>query len=365
MKNKILFLLKTPPPITGATLMNKRVCVSKYLNHEHDIHTIEISYNKTVSGFGKLNPLKAIKFIKILFSLIYQLLRYRPHLVYFQISPTGISFLRDTIFVILIKLFRIKLAFHLRGKGIKNKIKNNSILRNYYKWIFKNISVICLSELLTYDIADIFTGTPFVVYNGMPEFNFICEKKTEKKVNILYLSNLIKEKGVLDYIDTLSILNTKGFDFTGTIVGEESDITKEYLLHYISKKGLSNRIVYRGSKYNDDKFKEYCTADIFLFPTYYSVEAFPGVVLEAMQFGLPVIATNEASIPIIIDDNKTGFLVDPKSPSQIAEKLEMLINNPNLRKEMGERGKEKFFKNFTFEIFEKNLSSTFDKILKK
>ena len=362
--HKLLYFIKVPPPITGAALMNQRVNKSLLLRKNFDVRSIEISYANKVNNFGRLSFSKLLTLFSVFVKLIFELLFHRPELIYFQISPTGFAFIRDSVFVFIMKLFSVKILFHLRGKGIKKITDSSIFLKKYYKYVFKETDVICLSELLTYDVEDIYSGKPYIVYNGIPMIPDYQEKKINNttELNILYLSNLIVEKGILDYIDAMQILIEKGYKIQGTIVGNEGDISKENLIKLLKQKRVDKQICFKGPKYDKEKFEEYKDADIFVFPTYYSVEAFPGVILEAMQYELPVISTCEASIPLIIDDNKTGFLIPINNATQIAEKLELLINNSEVRLEMGQEGRKKYLENFTFNIFEKNLSQVFIKI---
>jgi glycosyltransferase involved in cell wall biosynthesis len=82
-----------------------------------------------------------------------------------------------------------------------------------------------------------------------------------------------------------------------------------------------------------------------------------------MQVGLPVIATIEGAIPEIIDDGITGFLVDKSSPKQIAEKIQLLIDNPDMRSRMGIAGRKKYEEKYTLEIFEDNLKKVFEEVI--
>lgn len=362
---KALFFLKTPPPVTGATLMNQRICNSEYLEQSLDIAIIHLNYASNTRNLGRITINKTIKFFKYIIVLTKTIYSFKPDFIYFQISPTGVAFFRDSIFVIIMKLFRRKIIFHLRGKGIDEYVGKSRFLIEYYRHIFKNTYLICLSELLTYDIRKVFDGTPYIVYNGIPVFNYSCLEKDNRDINILFLSNLIEEKGIYDFIGSLYSLFESGYDAKGTIIGQESDVTAEELQLHIDGLGLQNKVKYLGPKYGDEKYEAYCKADIFVFPTYYHVETWGGVILEAMQFGLPVISTFEGSIPLIIDDGINGFLVDAKSQKQIMEKLIVLIDDPELRKKMGQSGKEKFHREFTFKIFEENLFSVFSDVLTK
>lgn len=362
-KNKILLFLKLPPPITGATLMNKYVAESKLLRNNFKIHTIAISYNSSVSQMGSYSFAKFFKIIKYNSTLIKELIKFKPDLIYFQISPLGFAFLRDSLFVFTMKLFRKKIVFHLHGKGISQQL-NNPMKKLLYKFVFKNQDIITLSELLDYDIKDVFKGRIFHVPNGISKVDYNDNEKPINKVpKILYLSNLIKSKGILDFLDSLEILAHKNIDFNVSIVGEEADLTKQELNLLIDKKNISKSVMYLGSKYEKEKNTFFLQSDIFVFPT--KNDIFGLVNIEAMKFGLPVVSTNEGAISEIIDDGITGFIVDKNSPGLIADKIEFLINNPKKRIEMGKAGREKFLNNYTIDIFEKNMKNVFEKILKR
>lgn len=119
---------------------------------------------------------------------------------------------------------------------------------------------------------------------------------------------------------------------------------------------------YHGKKYNEDKEEYFKHSDIFVFPTFYPNECFPLVLLEAMQQGLPCISTNEGGISGIIDDGKTGFIVEKRNPVQLAEKIEVLLKDKKLRKYMGAAGKIKFDEEFTLSKFEEKMECILQKM---
>lgn len=364
-KKRILYFIKVPPPITGATLMNQRVYESKLIRKAFHIRAIPISYMKKLDDMGKWQLGKFFKIISVYFKLFYELVFFRPRFVYFQISPHGYAFYRDLIFVSIIKLFRVKILFHLHGKGI-NKYVKNEFKKKLYIYAFKNSEIICLSPLLTYDIEDVYSGIIHIVNNGIKDIDSDLikqENKNKKTIQILYLSNLIKSKGILDFIDSLTLLNMEDYQYNVAIVGAEADLSLIELQAILDKKKLSNKVTYHGPKYGNEKYMILNRSDILVFPTKMQHETFGLVLLEAMQFRVPVITTKVGAIPAIIDDGKTGYLVDKNAPHQIADKLKLLIENPGKRKAMGEAGRKKYEEKYTLAIFEQNMKNVFEEVI--
>jgi len=364
-KKRILLFVKIPPPITGATLMNQFVFKSELLKENFYIRAIKISYVKSVNDLGRYNFGKFFIFIKILFKLFNECAFYRPRLVYFQVSPLGLAFYRDLIFISIIKLFRIKIVFHIHGKGIKKAVEN-LFVRIIYRYAFRNSEIICLSHLLTYDIADVYSGIIHIVNNGIQDIDsdlIKLEQKNNNTIQILYLSNLIKSKGILDFIDALAILNKEKFQYNAVIVGAEADLSSAELQSISDEKELSNMVIYQGPKYGHEKYKILSSSDVLVFPTKMKHECFPLVIVEAFQMAIPVISTNEGAIPEIIDDNVNGFIVETNNPKQIAEKLKLLIQNPALRKTMGKAGRKKYEEKYTIRKFEENLLNVFNNVI--
>ena len=365
-KNRVLLFIKLPPPTTGATLMNKRVCESTLLNEKYNLQSIKISYMDRLNEMGKWKMKKVFKVITVSFTLVYKLITQRPKFVYFQISPLNFGFYRDLLYVSIIKLFQVKIVYHLHGKGIKQQVTKNW-KKELYKFAFKGSDIICLSHLLTFDIEDVFNGKIHIVNNGIPDIDKkylhtpFLEKKDE--IKILFLSNLIKSKGILDFIESLDMLNKKKLSFKAIIVGGEADLSLKDLQDIINNKSLMEKIKYIGPKYDDEKSNVIANSDVLVFPTKMQHETFGIINLEAMQFSKPIISTNIAAIPEIIDNGKTGFIVEKNSPKQIAEKLEILIKNPELRVNMGKAGRRKYEEKYTLHAFEKNMNAVFEKVL--
>lgn len=366
-KKKILLFIKLPPPITGATLMNTYVAESKIISQNFITKLIATSYKQKIEDVRILSFRKMHTFFNLHFRLLQNLVRFKPDFVYIQISPLGLAFFRDCTFIIVIKLLRIHIVYHLHGKGIKTVAERNLLQRRIYKWAFKNSSIICLSDNLTYDIESVYAGKPYIVNNGIPLAQ--QQSKSNKpllksKINILFLSNLIVSKGIMVFLNAISELSNESKDILSiSIVGKEAEISAFTLVNEIKQRNLQHFVQYLGPKYDQEKETILRNMDILVYPTLN--DAWPLVILEAMQFGLPVIASKEGAITEILDDGVTGLLVDKNNSSQITRALEILINNPELRLRMSEFGQNEFFEKYTLTHFENNLMEVFSSILKK
>jgi glycosyltransferase involved in cell wall biosynthesis len=364
MKKRILFMVQVPPPIHGAALRNKSLVDSHILNEAFQIDLLPLSFADNLHSIGKFSFKKLTRTFLYAFSLIRKLLFSRPSFAYFTITPSGNVFYRDCLFVLILRLFSIRVVFHLRGLGVKSFRQKNRFNYLLYNWVFRNSFVICLSESHTRDIEGISYRKHFVVPNGIKvEFKSQFVKKEEhQKKQVLFLSNFIESKGVWIFLEAIRKVSIERKDFSALLVGEDFDITSNDIRQYLEQHQLHNLVSVSGPRYGDEKFTTIVNCDLFVFPTYF--ELFPGVVLEAMQCGIPVISTTTGSIPEIIDHGVNGILVTPKSVDEVAHYINHYLDNTSEAKSLGKNAQVKFYEKFTLDKFERNIKCVFEEVLK-
>lgn len=295
-------------------MVGKYIHDSKLINEKFDSHYINLTTAKSLQDIGK-GGLK--KILKLLCRIVENLKKLKPQLVYVTPNACGGAFYKDFIVVQLIKLLGYKVVVHYHNKGVATR-QDKWLDDKLYRRFFKDLKVILLAEALYQDVKKyVKREDVFICPNGIPAT--LGDASVAERYNavhrLLFLSNLLETKGVYVLLDALTILTERGYSFICDFVGgETTEIDIKKFSEEVEKRGLSEFAIYLGKKYGEEKNEEYAKSDIFVFPTFYPNECFPLVLLEAMQQGLPCISTNEGGIASIIDDGKTGFLVEKQNP---------------------------------------------------
>jgi glycosyltransferase involved in cell wall biosynthesis len=125
-------------------------------------------------------------------------------------------------------------------------------------------------------------------------------------------------------------------DFEGSVCITGDGPLYDSLEESIEKQGLSEKVFLTG--YRDDVPRILAASDVLVLPSFR--EGAPRVITEAMASGLPVVATEIAGIPEQVDDGESGFLIPTGDARALAQRLEQLLGNDELREKMGEQGLE-------------------------
>jgi len=246
------------------------------------------------------------------------------------------------------------------GKGFY-KLQNESFIWHFLvSYTLSNaLGGIILGHALKGDV-NLFIPDERLVYvpNCIENGSFFSWMNHNKYIQVLFLSNLHPTKGPFDVLRAANLLIKQKLNVRFVLAGADSSLNfTDQLKSYINDKGLDEYVKMLGPVYGEEKDKLFVASDIFVFPTYFERETFGIVNIEAMSWGLPVISSTEGAIPEIVQDGITGFIVNPNSPEEIADKIINLVNNPDLRKNMGIKGREVYKLKYTSEAYARNLDS--------
>ena len=364
LKPRILFILHLPPPVHGAAMMGKYIHDSEVINERFDCHYINLTTAKSLQDIGKGGVKKLWRFLCLLLRIVKGLLTVKPQLVYVTPNSHGGAFYKDFVVVQLIKLMGYRVIVHYHNKGVAT-CQDRWLDDKLYRLFFRNLKAILLAEALYGDVEKyVKREDVFVCPNGIPE-SLKGEPKAERNnviPQLLFLSNLLVDKGVLVLLDALKILKEKGYSFVCHFVGgETAEIDAARFAEEVKTRGLDKMALYLGKKYDEEKNEEYDNADIFVFPTYYYNECFPLVLLEAMEHAVPCISTREGGVSAIIDDGVNGFIVEKRDANALADRMEFLLTHPEERTHMGIAGRQKFKNEFTLPKFETRMKQILER----
>ncbi|QOD59673.1 glycosyltransferase family 4 protein [Polaribacter haliotis] len=354
--NKILIIGPFPDPISGVSLANKVVKeeLDKSSNFKTDI--INTSYPIFQENIGTFTFHKLFFYLKL---NVKALKVFRNDTIYITPGQTFFGILKYTVFIFLASLLNKELIIHVHGnylgnqyqklKGIKKKI--------FYFLISKFTKGIVLSSSLRDNLLPFLDESKiFVVYNFAEDYLYNNSlPSTYDKLKIIYLSNLMEEKGILFLLDTLKELEKQEINYEAKIAGNIDESLKDLILEKINN--LQNTS-YEGVVYREEKKKLLEWSNIFALPTFYRMEGQPISILEALATQNVIIATNHAGIPDIIKTEINGYIVEPKSSNSILEPLLFLNENKFKIKEIADANKKYFIDNFTVKNFTEKITET-------
>ncbi|NPA87534.1 MAG: glycosyltransferase family 4 protein [Epsilonproteobacteria bacterium] len=163
------------------------------------------------------------------------------------------------------------------------------------------------------------------------------ELDIKDKPVVLMIARVIKDKGVEEFIKAAEILKEKAeFLYVGNI---DKGNKNAYLPNW-------KNVKYLGFRRDIKDLISIC--DVFVLPSYR--EGVPRTLLEAASMAKPIVTSDAPGCREVVEDNKNGFLVPVRDYKALAKKLEILIDNPQMREKMGEYGRIKVLKEFDIEV---------------
>lgn len=200
----------------------------------------------------------------------------------------------------------------------------NKYYTKYFKW-FKNKT------------CTVYNG---VDYSTFPAINTDNYTKINGKVNVLFVGRLDKPKNPLQLLEAARRLRSTHPNVHFCLVGDGEYM--EQCRNFISNKHLEDYVSLEGWRTN--VYDYYQRSDIFAVPSIY--EAFGIMFLEAGYYNLPVCSTTAEGIPEVVINNTTGLLCEPNDVDAFTKNLALLIDDTELRKQMGNSGHIHVVKNF-------------------
>ncbi|MGL5963545.1 MAG: glycosyltransferase family 4 protein [Fusobacteriaceae bacterium] len=331
---KILMLGPFPGSLNGQTIANQTV----YEGLKEQYNVDKIDTLKETGFSDKTDQGKFIlgKFLKIfieLFKEMKQIYIQKYDVIYMTSGQSFLGFMRFAPYMLICILKKIPYYNHIHGgyfrKMYDSQNRVNKILLNYF--IKKASGMIVLGDSLKSMFEGIISAEKiFVCENGVQDDVVATEEeiaqkieryKKDNKKRVLYLSNLMVEKGILDLLKASESFNDDEIEFNlaGAIEPSIKNIVEDYLVKY------PNKIKYHGIVRGEQKKRLLLENYIFILPTYYSNEGQPISILEAYATGCAVITDESVGgIRDIFSDEVNGLSIENRNIESISSNIEKI-----------------------------------------
>ncbi len=177
----------------------------------------------------------------------------------------------------------------------------------------------------------------------------------EKDFVLLQVGNIELNKRQADAVKALQILSKK---YSGIKLIFDGGGRRDELIRLIEKLGLSDKVLFLRSDSDEELAEVYAACDVFLFPAQITWGL---AVVEAMASEKPVIVSNKCGVSEIIQNNVNGVVAEHANPQKLATQVERLMNNSQLRAELGRNAAKYVKNNLSWEMYAKKMESVFEK----
>ncbi len=266
------------------------------------------------------------------------------------------------------KISGIPFSMSTHGQDFMVDLGNNDLLREICSEAEFVANETEYSKNLVASLCPDSAGKMHRVFNGMDLANFPAPTAAtcNPVPRIVSTGRLIEFKGFHHLIAACAKLRWRGLEFTCDIIGEGP--WRQRLQAQIDELGLGGCVRLTGSLPQEEVFSALRSCDIFALACIVdekgASDVFPTVILEAMASAKPVVSTKLAGVPEQVVDDRTGLLVDPGDETALAEALERLLRNADLRRIFGQSGRERLEKEFAVEHTVLPLHALYEKAVK-
>jgi glycosyltransferase involved in cell wall biosynthesis len=326
--------------------------ISQLLNYDWKKDNIEISFISTFKGGSNIFKIIyfAFAYIKIACKFIFA----PPDVVYMHMSHHG-SVTRKYAVHKLCKKFGIKDIVHLHGSEFKQWYEEISPDKqsDVRKFLRECDALIVLGEEWNTRIKAIEPKTNTVIIkNTVP----IPDDKVSWNDNIfqmIFMGVLVQRKGVADLLNAVNILKNQGKTHSFRLVVAGVGNEEESLKAQTKSLSLEDIVTFAGWTAGKDKEKLFKESQALVLPSYN--EGLPVAVLEAISYGMPVVATDVGDVAQAVRENENGYLVKAGDVEALAEKI-ALVNDKKRYSELSENSRKIAEESFSDNLYYNTIS---------
>lgn len=312
--SRVVVISQLPPPIHGSTVMT-RTFLQTLDELDHEWLLVDRRFSSSVPEVGKFSLRKMASAAWMPGRLLRAMWKFKPSVVVFFTTNRTFSFLVDWALSEVLRCFRIRRINYVHTVGFEALADRNRLFEGMVARLLGSAhTTVCLGPTLAEDVKrwvgeSRITIIPNTVADRPAD---LAEREPETPPLLLYLSNLIPEKGADTFVELAIELAS---DFPGAIfvvAGATADQAfTNSLIAKVEAEGLSSRVQFRGAI--TDPQEKWCllrNASVLVFPSSYVFEAQPLTILEALSVGTPTAAYRIGSLAPAIESASAGGIVN-------------------------------------------------------
>lgn len=317
-------------------------CYHKAYSRNKDAYNLNFTLLRTYYYKDKGPLAELFILVKAIFQCIWYLSSRRIDVVHIH-SSAGVSFARKTIFVYICKAFGKKTILHLHASRFYDFfLPQGGLKKKWINTVFKKVDLVIAlcSDWETHIRAHYPEVNVRTIHNpvDLQQMEFTPKIKQERDFRVIFVGFLIESKGIKDLLNLARQLKDQGKTHIKFILAGKGEL-ENYILDYVARHELEQQVNYIGWVSGDTKDQLYRDADLFFLPSY--KEGMPMSILEAMSYSLPVVSTNIAGIPDLIDNGKNGFMLKPGDIEGFNQKISQLAASPEMLAQFREQSYKK------------------------
>lgn len=343
---KVCLVAPMPPPYGG--IANWVVLLSEYLQKQGRIELIHVNIAPKKRGLdGRTLWDRVVGQGIAMFAQKRELKRAikEKNVEVIHMTTSGqLATIRDIQMLKLAKRNKIPTVYHIRFGRVAEIARKNTL-----EWKLIKRAMRLASKVMAID-----NGTYDAIRAYLPKVDVCCVpnpfdlNKMQKVVmpsvsekSIVYVGWIVKTKGVEELLSAWNDIRSEYPEWTLKLVGPYA---QEYY-DELDNRFTFDQVLFTGEQPHDMAMEILSKSSVFILPSY--TEGFPNSVLEAMALQKPIIATDVGAIPDMLDG--CGVVIESRNAAAVADALDRLLSDEQLRTKLGIKGKEKLLKNYTIE----------------
>ena len=341
---RVLLMSPLPPPEGGIASWTQRVLMSDAFKGISLIH-VDTSLGGGHYSVGGPVLSRVIRSAVPVPKFVWACVRWRPQVVHLTISGFP-GYYRDMVYICVAILLRRKVLLNLRfgdedafSQGVPRLLRPFVRASLRASWCVVPITQPMVNATRSLGCCNV-EKIPNCI-DIRDESDVMISAAQNNCLRVLYVGWVIPSKGVKELLEAMVQVDGASLTIVGPIIPQLSSGNSQWIHQIIEELHLEEQVHLVGRLETEAVRQLYRQYDVLVMPSFRNKEAFPNVVLEAMEASIPVVAFRVNAMLEIVRDGTDGFLIDGGDVGMLADRLRWLKNNPKERRRMGRSARER------------------------